>query len=109
MAMHVTRRGAAAVLEVGEEEPDGLMKTLHGRGDPRHGRRCDDLLGRRCAGTAKMTACSDATPRRGGVAARRESIQQCEHKRRACLGRCIGSRRLGPRAAALRPEGATQR
>jgi hypothetical protein len=27
------------VLEVGKEEPEGVMKTMHGRGDPRQGRR----------------------------------------------------------------------
>jgi hypothetical protein len=45
-----------AVYEVGEEKPNGLTKTLHGRGDPRLRRRHGDSLGRRCAGTAKMTA-----------------------------------------------------
>jgi hypothetical protein len=56
VATHVTYRGAAAVLKVGEEETDSLTKTLHGRGDLRHGRRRDDSLARRCVGTAKMTA-----------------------------------------------------
>jgi hypothetical protein len=54
VAIHVTC--AAAVVEVGEEEPDSLMKTLHGRGDLRHWRRRGDSLGRRCVGMAKMTA-----------------------------------------------------
>jgi hypothetical protein len=77
--MHVTSRSVAAVLKVGEEEPDVLTKTLHGRGDLHHGRRRGGSLGRWCAETTKMTACSDATPRRGGVAAGRESMQQRDH------------------------------
>jgi hypothetical protein len=72
VAMHVTSRGVASVLEVGEEEPGVLTKILCGRGDLHHGRRCGGSLGHRCAETAKMTACSDATPRRGGVATGRE-------------------------------------
>jgi hypothetical protein len=61
--MHVTYRGVAAVLEVGEEEPGGLTKTLHGRGDLHRGRRRGVSLGCRCTGTAKMTVCNDATPK----------------------------------------------
>jgi hypothetical protein len=38
VAMHVTGRGAAAVLEVAEEEPDGVTKTLRGRDDLSCGR-----------------------------------------------------------------------
>jgi hypothetical protein len=108
VAMHVTYRGAAAVLEVGEEEPGGLTKTLRGRGNPHRGRRRGDSLRRQCAETAKMTACSHATPRRGDVAAGRESMQRRNHQRRTRLGRRVGSWWRGPKVAALRPEGATQ-
>jgi hypothetical protein len=83
--MHVTYRGMAVVLEVGEEEPDGLTKTLRGRGDPRRGRRRDDSLGCRFMGMAMMTACSDATSRRGGMVAGRESMQRRDHQQHTLL------------------------
>jgi hypothetical protein len=50
-----------AVYEVGEGEPGSLTKTLHGHGDPRHGRRRGDSLGRRCVGTSKMTPLQGAS------------------------------------------------
>jgi hypothetical protein len=56
-----------------------------------------------------MTACSDATARWDSAAAGRESVQQREnHQQRTCRRGHIGSRRRGPKAAMLRPEGATQ-
>jgi hypothetical protein len=85
-----------------------LTKTLHGRGDPRHRRRRGDSLGRRCAGTAMMTAYSTLRPVVGSVAVGRESVQQRDHQRRTRLGRRIGSRWRGPKAALLRPKWATQ-
>jgi hypothetical protein len=57
-----------------------------------------------------MTACSDATARWDGAAAGRESVQRREnHQQRTYRRRHVGSRRRGPKAATLRPEGATQR
>jgi hypothetical protein len=63
--MHITCRCVEAVLEVDEEEPGGVTKTLHGRGDPHRERRHGDSLGRRCTGTAKMTTYSDAATQGG--------------------------------------------
>jgi hypothetical protein len=48
-----------------------------------------------------MNACRRATGR--------ESVQRCDHQQRTRLERRIRSQRLGPKAAALRPEGAMQR
>jgi hypothetical protein len=45
------------MLEVGEEEPSGVIKTMHRHGDQLHGRQCGGSLGRRCVGTVKMTVC----------------------------------------------------
>jgi hypothetical protein len=57
-----------------------------------------------------MTACSDATARWDSTAAGRESVQRREnHQQRTCQRRHVGSRRRGPKAATLLPEGATQR
>jgi hypothetical protein len=57
-----------------------------------------------------MTACSDATTRWDGAAAGRESVQRREnHQQRTCRRRHVGSRRQGPKAGMLQPEGATQR
>jgi hypothetical protein len=64
---------------------------------------------RPCKVTA-MTACIDATARLDGTAAWRESMHRREnHQRPTCRRRHIGSRRWGPTAATLRPEGATRR
>jgi hypothetical protein len=57
-----------------------------------------------------MIACSDATGRWDGVAAGRESMHRRDnHQRCTRLRRHVGSRRRGPKAATLRPKGATQR
>jgi hypothetical protein len=57
-----------------------------------------------------MTACSDTMTRWDGVAAGRESVQRHEnHQQRTCRRRHVGSRQWEPKAATLRPEGATQR
>ena len=44
---------ATAVLEVGEEEPNSVMKTMRGRRRPTPWERRGGSLRRRCAGTAR--------------------------------------------------------
>jgi hypothetical protein len=68
-----------AMLEVGEEKTDGVTNTMHGHGGPCRGRRRSDSLRCPCVGTVKMTACSDATPRKAGRAAGCESVQRHDH------------------------------
>jgi hypothetical protein len=94
-----------AVLEVGEEEPGGMTKTVRGRDDPCRGRQRGGNLGRLCAGTTKMTVCSDATPRRGAVAVGSELVQRRDHQQHTHLERHVGNWWHGPKAAALRPTG----
>jgi hypothetical protein len=84
------------------EEPGGATKTMRGR-------RRGGSLRHPCEVTA-MTACSDAMTLWDGAAAGQESVQRREnHQRRTCRRRHVGSQRRGPKAATLRPEGATQR
>jgi hypothetical protein len=133
VAMQVTCGGAVVVLEVGEEEPGGATKTMRGwrhpvprelarwkpatslqrpcadGGIPRRGRWRGGSQRCPCEVTV-MTTCSDATARWDGAAAGRESVQRREnHQEHTCQRRHVGSRRHGPKAVTLWPEGAMQR
>jgi hypothetical protein len=83
-AMQGTCVDAAAVLQWGEEEPGGAMKTMRER-------RREGSLQRPCEVTA-MIACSDATAWWDSAATGRESVQRREnHERRTCRRRNVGS------------------
>jgi hypothetical protein len=91
------------------KNPAARRRPCADGGIPRQGRWRGGSQ-RRPRNVTAMTTCSDATARWDDVAAGRESVQRREnHQRRTCGRRHVDSRRRGPKAATLQPEGATQR
>jgi hypothetical protein len=86
-----------------------VTKTIADGGIPRRGRWRGGSQ-RHPREVTAMTACSDAMIRWDVAATGRESVQRREnHQQHTCRRRHVGSRRRGPKAAMLWPEGATQR
>jgi hypothetical protein len=91
------------------KNPAARRRPCTDDGIPCQGRWCGRSQRRPCEGMA-MTACNNSMTRWDSTAVGRESVQQHEnHQRRTCWRRHVGSRQRGPKAAMLRPEGATQR
>jgi hypothetical protein len=94
------------ILELGKEEPGGMVSIIDGQSRLMQGRRCGDSLGHRFSGTRKLTACSEDTTRRRGRTDWRKLVQLLQttsdvccnqvawEKRRRCCdlkGRCSDS------------------
>ena len=83
--------GANGVAGLGAVGPGGTTKTGADGGDPRRG-AARWKPGTPVRGDGEVTACNDATPRGGGIAAGRESVQRLEATGAYARGRRVGSR-----------------